>query len=218
MEELKHHITSRRAYRNHLKKLVSKVAEITELFDSNSSSKPDSTALTDLRKQLERKQTILTELDTKISTPITDKDELEREIIEFEEYFFLMATNIARIAHLLEACSISEPLIDRPPHPVTTESHDPIDSQTSPGDSRHDLAAVHPKPQDIIRLPKLTIPVFSGDILNWKSFWDCFETAVYNNTALSGVQKLNNLRAQLQGGALRVITGLQSSMIVTMTQ
>jgi len=51
-------------------------------------------------------------------------------------------------------------------------------------------------------------PVFSGDILNWQSFWDCFETAVYNNKALSGVQKLNYLRAQLQVGALRVITGV----------
>ena len=121
---------------------------------------------------------------------------------------FFLWPQTARIAHLLEACSISEPLIDRPPHPITTESRDPIDSQSSPGDSRHDPPAVHPKPQDITRLPKLTIPVFSGDILNWKSFWDCFETAVYNNTALSGVQKLNNLRAQLQGGALRVITGL----------
>ena len=208
MEELKHHITSRRAYRNHLKKLVSKVTEITELFDSNSSSKPDSTTLTDLREQLVRKQTILTELDNKISALITDEDELEREIIESEDYCSLMATNIARIARLLEACRISEPSVDRPPPPVSTESRDPIDSRATSGDSRRDLAAVHPKPQDITRLPKLTIPVFSGDILNWQSFWDCFETAVHDNTALSGVQKLNYLRAQLQGGALRVITGL----------
>ena len=64
------------------------------------------------------------------------------------------------------------------------------------------------KPQDITRLPKLSIPLFSGDILDRQSFWDCFETAVHNNPALSGVQKLNYLRAQLQGGALRVISGL----------
>ena len=164
MEELKHHITLRRTYRNHLKKLDSKVTKITELFDSNLLSKPDSTALTDLCEQLARKQT---ELDTKISAPITDKDELERKIIKSEDYCSLMATNIARIAHLLEACRISEPLVDRLPHPVTTESCDPIDSQTFQGDSRHDLAVVHPKPQDITRLLKLTIPVFSGDILNW---------------------------------------------------
>ena len=38
--------------------------------------------------------------------------------------------------------------------------------------------------------------------------WGCFETAVHNNPTLSGIQKLNYLRAQLQGSALRVITGL----------
>ena len=28
-------------------------------------------------------------------------------------------------------------------------------------------------------LPKLSIPVFSGDPLQWQSFWDCFEAIVH---------------------------------------
>ena len=32
-----------------------------------------------------------------------------------------------------------------------------------------------------IRLSKLRIPVFSGDPLQWQSFWDCFEAAMHNN-------------------------------------
>ena len=49
--------------------------------------------------------------------------------------------------------------------------------------------------QGITRLPKFNIPVFSGDLLNWQSFWDCFEAVIHWNPSLTGVQKLNYLRA-----------------------
>ena len=50
--------------------------------------------------------------------------------------------------------------------------------------------------------------MFSGDTLQWQSFWDCFEAAVHHNRSITGVQKLSYLRTQLQGNALRVIAGL----------
>jgi len=154
MEELKHNLTSRCAHRNHLKKLVTKVTEATEQFNSSLTSKPDNTALTDLREQLLRKQTILTELDAKISPLITDEEELEREIIESEDYCSLMSTNIARVAHLLEACRVTEPSIARSPHTATAESRDPADVVTSPSESPLDSTArAVSRPQDITRLP-----------------------------------------------------------------
>jgi len=99
MEEVKHNTTSCRAYRTHLKKLVLKVMEIAKIFNSDATSKPDTTALTDLHDQLQRKQTILTELNAKIAASITDVEELEKVITDSEEYCSLIATNIARIAH-----------------------------------------------------------------------------------------------------------------------
>ena len=58
-------------------------------------------------------------------------------------------------------------------------------------------------------LPKLTLPSsFSGNPLEWQSFWDPFSTAIYLNPNLSGVKKFNYLKAQLQGDALRTIAGL----------
>ena len=53
------------------------------------------------------------------------------------------------------------------------------------------------------RLPKLTLPVFSGDPLNWQTFWDSFNEAVHTNPALGCIQKFNYLKAQLQGEALQ---------------
>ena len=57
-------------------------------------------------------------------------------------------------------------------------------------------------------LPKLTLPTFSGDPLAWQMFWDSFNTAIHANPSLSGVQKFNYLKAQLQSDAERTIAGL----------
>ena len=55
------------------------------------------------------------------------------------------------------------------------------------------------------RLPKLTLPKFNGDPLQFQTFWDSFEAAVHNNESLTGVQKIHYLRAQLFGDASHVI-------------
>ena len=80
----------------------------------------------------------------------------------------------------------------------------PTSSDTPPHTESPRIAAAS---YDTMRLPKLSIPTFAGDALQWQSFWDCFEAAVHRNPSITGVQKLNYLRAQLQGTALRVIAG-----------
>ena len=45
------------------------------------------------------------------------------------------------------------------------------------------------------RLPKLTLPTFSGDPLTWQTFRDSFHAAIHANTSLSGIQKFNYLNA-----------------------
>ena len=57
------------------------------------------------------------------------------------------------------------------------------------------------------RLPKLEIPIFTGEPLEWHLFCDCFESAIDANPSLTGVQKLSYLHAQLEGEASRVIAG-----------
>ncbi|XP_065887247.1 uncharacterized protein [Dysidea avara] len=61
------------------------------------------------------------------------------------------------------------------------------------------------------RLPKLSLPTFSGDPLTWQAFWDSFFAAIHSNPSLSGIQKFNYLKAQLQGDAARAIEGLPLS-------
>ena len=61
--------------------------------------------------------------------------------------------------------------------------------------------------QNVCRLPKLSLPVFSGNSLEWQSFWDSFDAAVHSNHSLTGIQRFNYLKAQLKGEALQTIAG-----------
>ena len=62
--------------------------------------------------------------------------------------------------------------------------------------------------QFVSRLPKLTLPTFSGEPLQFQTFWDSFVAAIHNDEGLTGVQKFHYLRAQLQGDAYNVIDNL----------
>lgn len=52
------------------------------------------------------------------------------------------------------------------------------------------------------KLPKLDLPEFGGDILEWHQFWDRFESNIGNKN-LSDVDKLLYLKSSLKGEAKR---------------
>lgn len=66
------------------------------------------------------------------------------------------------------------------------------------------------KPTPItIKLPKLVIPKFYGDLNEWLSFWNSFRSLIHENPSLNGVDKLNYLKSFLSGTALNTIDGLE---------
>jgi hypothetical protein len=58
------------------------------------------------------------------------------------------------------------------------------------------------------RLPKLQISRFNGDLLNWQTFEDDFNSAVGSNSDLTDIEKFQFLRAQLDAEAYDTIAGL----------
>ena len=44
-----------------------------------------------------------------------------------------------------------------------------------------------------VRLPELSLPIFSGSVLQWKGFWDSFQAAVHNKPSVSPINKFNYL-------------------------
>jgi hypothetical protein len=55
------------------------------------------------------------------------------------------------------------------------------------------------------------LPKFKGDITNYRTFWDTFESAVHTNPELSKIDKFNYLNSLLEGRALRAVQGLTVS-------
>ena len=61
-----------------------------------------------------------------------------------------------------------------------------------------------------VKLPKLVLKRFNGDLTKWATFWDLFESSVCNNYSLSDVDKFNNLKALLEGRASEAVAGLKA--------
>ena len=65
------------------------------------------------------------------------------------------------------------------------------------------------KESNNVKLPKLEIPSFNGDLLNWRSFWEQFSISVHEKTNLSNTEKLVYLHQALKDGtAKHLIEGL----------
>jgi len=62
-----------------------------------------------------------------------------------------------------------------------------------------------------VHLPKIQIPKFSGDLLQWQEFWDIYKATVHDDHALSKVQKFSYLRGCLHGEAFSMVQGYQLS-------
>jgi len=59
-----------------------------------------------------------------------------------------------------------------------------------------------------VKLPKLDLKKFSGDLSKWQSFWDTYEASIHNNQHLASIDKFNYLISLLQGVASDAIAGL----------
>ena len=99
---------------------------------------------------------------------------------------------------------ISEPASITVPEPPLTENLERpfvMQNTTSVTDSTY-LRTASPndsvpanRGQVATHLPKLTIPMFVADPLDWQPFWDSFEAAIHSDTQLNDAQKLSYLCA-----------------------
>jgi hypothetical protein len=84
-----------------------------------------------------------------------------------------------------------------------------ITDQITNGDAANRMISTNNKVT--VKLPKLTLTKFDGNVLLWQEFWDSFESSVHNNQSLSNVDKMNYLKAQLTNSAKSSIAGLAST-------
>ena len=189
MAELRRAQCSRRGYLTHLKKLLRSAEEL--LSTAEPLGDDNVVTLRDLNEQLQRKYDLITTLNVRILEATEGDDEIEAEVLQSEETASTISAMKARIINRLNPTAVARTTSHATSPPPTTEHH---------ADHTRDTTT---------RLPKLDLPQFSGNPLNWQPFWDCFQAAVDSNRSLTGVQKLSYLRAQLRGEASRAIAGFQ---------
>ena len=63
-----------------------------------------------------------------------------------------------------------------------------------------------------VKLPKLDVPKFDGNIINWTTLWEQFSISIHSRSGLSDAEKLVYLRHWLKDGTAKgVIEGLSRS-------
>ena len=58
-----------------------------------------------------------------------------------------------------------------------------------------------------MKLPKLDLPTFNGNLLGWQEFWDIFNSTIHQQS-LSNVVKFSYLKSSLRGAATSAVSGI----------
>ena len=78
---------------------------------------------------------------------------------------------------------------------------------------RPDESSPKPTVSSGVKLPKIDVPTFKGNIMDWQSFWEQFDGSVHSRSQLTDPQRLAYLCQALKDGpAKRVIEGLSGSV------
>ena len=219
---------ARAGHRVHVKKIVHEVGELLGSFNGTAVEK---SRLKHFETTLQRKWEILTDLDAAVLEK-AGEDEIEAEICETSEFMdrvhlcmteledFKTAHAVNEAAHQFQAPkeAPAQPMAQDSPNgdpavvlPQDVSNQNETSEQSPPSD-------IFPSPQSIgevatasfqkVRLPKLELQNFNGEIVEWESFWDNFESLIHSNEGLKDVDKFSYLKAAVKEPAASAIRGL----------
>ena len=152
---------------------------------------PDSAKLSQLKLSLQEKLETLKLLDAEI-VELTPEEGLVEEIEQADGYKEGVYTAMINLEKQL-----STPIAT--PSPATG-------TRTTPPPLAYPLSK-----SGRVKLPKLTLCPFGGDVTKWTAFWDSYESAIHKNDELSDVDKFNYLKSLLERTAHEAIAGLTLS-------
>jgi len=76
----------------------------------------------------------------------------------------------------------------------------------------HDTSSASSPGSKGLKLPKIEVPTFDGNLLHWTTFWEQFDVSVHSKSGISDAEKLVYLQHALKGGtAKQAIEGLSRS-------
>ena len=161
--------------------------------------------------KVEEKLAILHNINEKILS-LTDAADTPEEIVEIEEYAVDVEIKLRKYKKFLQRHpdTLNRETSDTTLHPSASASQ-PRDAERIYTNASNNNSQPEPKisksSAHCTKLPKLTLPTFDGDLLQWQSFWDSFESSIHSNSYLTDVQKVGYLKAQLEGSAAMTVEG-----------
>ena len=149
---------------------------------------PDKARLALLQLALKEKLETIKKLDAEIVDLIDDEAVLTEEIEQADGYKETLFSALLKADKILKDPPATPPtsVAAAPPAATATPSAKPIS----------------------VKLPKLHLRHFNGDLTKWTGFWESFEAAVDSNPDLSNVEKFNYLSSLLENTAREAIAGL----------
>ena len=139
---------------------------LTQVEGLLAASTPDVARLSQLKLSLQEKLETLKLLDGEI-IDLIEEDHLVEEIEQadgFKEGIYSAMVKIDSQRSTAQAI----------PNPAAST----LDTPHTPAASRGSR----------VRLPKLTLRAFNGDVTTWTTFWDSYESTVHNNDELSDIE------------------------------
>ena len=146
---------------------------LTKLDGLLSASRLNVVSIAQMRPRVQEKLDQLKRLDEEIIALLSDETELVEEIEHSDE---TRAPLLAALVNIDMQCSPDTSATV--PSPITTTG------------GRPPAVAL---PSHNVKLPKLTIRPFNGDLTSWTSFWDSYRSAIHDNPGLSEIDKFNYL-------------------------
>jgi len=152
---------------------------------------PDEIAIKEMLHDLEIRLQTFDDLESEYESTL-DLEEIDKCVADTMEYRMSIMEARVRAIGVLKGLS-------PPPPDVSTPIATPVEQVRS--------RLGFDGPTLNVKLPKLSIPKFSGDMLMWQSFWDMFRANIHD-TPLPLVSKFTYLMSLLEGEAQEVIAGL----------
>ena len=137
-----------------------------------------------LKTALELKRSLIADLAKEIEMLIKDDNASEAEVAESSVNLDAITQTIVLITKLLTEADQPMDIVNQAPQVMQVERR-----QTRQG----------------FELPKMNIPVFSGEYLQRNSFWDLFKASVHTKETLMNAQRLQYLKVSSKGDAAKII-------------
>ena len=157
--------------RSAVRKLIRKIED--ELEKENDMDIERRSVIESLCETLRKKREMLAEINKEILEE-TEEENMESEIEDCDRYDIDIEFILTKVRNKFENSKTNLN--------VTYIDHNPNANELAYGNSAPNLMQMRQSPNySNQKLPKLSLPYFDGNLLEWQTFWESFESSVHDN-------------------------------------